>query len=368
MKTDGKFIRFSKLANASVRAGLPPENEKANLRGIALGLGGDDLLKMAKQAKMLPFLAKLLLTLEIEPQVWQPVYDRYAGRNRQVIAELDRVYAALTASGCKKLFVSENFGAMLAADSDPALFASGDVDNYVDAAEYPAVKRVMTSLGYLCEERFAGALFISATFAHPERLPEDFQFGFEVFPLARLTQPCNVRTDDFTDWTKLRTYRDTAILLPPREALLYICLLHISLHSFCRAPAIRLYRDIVNAADGLTDAAWERIAAQAKRDHTERRLYTAAYLSNQIAGTALPVPQKPNIQGLLKLVYDEKNGVLLPEPSRARVMRIEIACNDRSFAAGLKEMLLPDKRWRKSVYGSSGPAGIVRHWKRILSR
>ena len=203
---------------------------------------------------------------------------------------------------------------------------------------------------------------------HPERLPEGFHFGFEVFPLSRLTQPCPVRTDDFTDWTKLRKYRDTAILLPPREALLYICLLHISLHSFCRAPAIRLYRDIVNAADGLTDEEWTRIAAQAKRDRTERRLNTAAYLSNQLAGTSLPIAHTPKIEHLKRLVYDEKNGVLLPEPSRTRVMRIEIACNDGSFAAGLREMLLPDKHWRKSVYGSGGFAGLVRHWKRILSR
>ena len=366
MKTDGKFIRFSKLANASVRAGLPAQGEMETLRGLALELGREDLLDMAKRAKMLPFLAKLLLALRVDPEVWQPIYDRYAERNRQVAAELDRVYAALTAAGCRKLFVSENFGAMLAADSDIALFASGDVDNYVDAEEYPAVKQVMTSLGYRCEERFAGALFISATFAHPERLPEGFHFGFEVFPLSRLTQPCPSRTDDFTDWTKLRTYRDTAILLPPREALLYICLLHISLHSFCRAPAIRLYRDIVNAADGLTDAAWARVAAQAKRDHTERRLYTAAYLSNQIAGTSLPIAQEPKIERLLKLVYDAKNGVLLPEPSRSRVMRIEIACHDRSTAAGLKEMLLPDKNWRKSVYGNGGLRGIARHLKRIF--
>jgi len=366
VKTDGKFIRFSKLANASIRADLPPKSEKEKLRGIALELGGATLLTMAKRAKMLPFLAKLLLSLEIEPEVWQPIYDRYAERNALVIAELDRVYTALTAAGCKKVFVSENFGAMLAADGDTALFASGDVDNYVDGEEYPVVKRVMTSLGYRCEERFAGALFISATFEHPERLPEGFHFGFEVFPLSRLTQPCPVRADDFTDWTKLRSYRDTAILLPPREALLYICLLHISLHSFCRAPAIRLYRDIVNAADGLTDAEWARVAAQAKRDRTERRLYTAAYLSNQIAGTALPIARKPIIKWLLKLVYDEKNCVLLPEPSRLRVMRIEIAAHDRSIAAGLKEMLLPDKAWRKSVYGSSGLRGIVRHLKRIF--
>lgn len=365
MKTDGKFIRFSTLANASVREDLA-QDEKQELTRIALELGGKTLLEMAKQAKMLPFLAKLMLGLGIDPQIWQPVYDRYAERNCQIVAELDRVYVALTDAGCKKLFVSENFGAMLAADSDIALFASGDVDNYVDAAEYPAVKQVLTGLGYRCEERFAGTLFISATFEHAERLPEGFDFGFEVFPLSRLTQPCAVRTDDFTDWTKLRAYRDTAILLPPREALLYICLLHISLHSFCRAPAIRLYRDIVNAAEGLTEAEWARIAVQAKKDQTERRLYTAAYLSNRITGTALPVPRGTEIERLLRLVFDEENGVLLPEPSRARVMRIEINCHDRSCAAGLKAMLLPDKSWRKRVYGSGGLRGIVRHWKRIF--
>lgn len=365
MKTDSNFIRFSTLANASVRADLAPE-ETQKLKDVARELGGQTLLEMATQVKMLPFLAKLMLALDVEPSTWQPIYDRYAERNQIVIAELDRVYAALRAAGCKKLFVSENFGAMLAADGEIGLFASGDVDNYVDAEEYPAVKQALTSLGYRCEERFAGKLFISATFTHSERLPDGFAFGFEVFPLSRLTQPCSVCTDDFTDWTQLRAYRDTAILLPPRDALLYICLLHISLHSFCRAPAIRLYRDIVNASEGLTHAEWSRIAAQAKRDRTERRLYTAAYLSNRIAGTALPIARKPKIKRLLKLVFDEENGVLLPEPSRGRVMRIEAACHDRSAVAGGKDMLLPDRAWRKSVYGSSGLRGIVRHLKRIF--
>lgn len=363
---DGKFIRFSTLANASVRAALPAPDERQALRSVAQSLGGETLLAMAKQAKMLPFLAKLLLALDFEPENWQPVYDRYAERNRQVVAELDHVYAALTAAGCRKIFVSENFGAMLAADGDLALFASGDVDNYVEAEEYPVVRKILTSLGYRCEERFAGSLFISANFEHPERLPEGFHFGFEVFPLSRLTQPCMIRTDDFTDWTQLRRYRDTAILLPPREALLYICLLHISLHSFCRAPAIRLYRDIVNAAEGLTDAEWARVAAQAKRDRTERRLYTAADLSNRIAKTALPIAQTTDVRRLLKLTFDEEHGVLLPEPSRARVMRIEIACHDGSLAAGCKELLLPDRDWRVSVYGSDGLRGLARHLKRIL--
>ena len=366
MKTDEKFIQFSTLANASIRADMPEESEKTRLRMIARGLDGKSLLSMAKQAKMLPFLARLMLALDVETDTWQPVYERYAMRNRQVIAELSRVYSELTASGCSKLFVSENFGAMLAADSDIALFASGDVDNYVAAEEYPEVKRIMTSRGYHCEERYAGGLFISATFEHAERLPKGFAFGFEVFPLSRLTQPCIVCADDFTDWTQLRTYRDTAILLPPRDALMYICLLHISLHSFCRAPAIRLYRDIVNAADGLTEAEWKRVAAQAKADGTERRLYTAAVISNRIAKTTLPIALSPDCRKLLQLVFDAEHGILLPEPSRMRVMQIEIACHDYSAAAGLKQMLLPDKEWRRQVYGSNGVRGVLRHMKRIL--
>lgn len=366
MKTDRDFLSFSMLANASVRSMEPEDNEKEKLRQIACALGGEKLKSMSVKAKMLPFLAKLLLCLDIDKPYWQTVYDRYADRNRKVLQQLHSVYEQLHAAGCKKVFVSENFGAMLASGSDIALFASGDIDNYADAAEYPLIKQTLLSCGYTCEERFAGNLFVSATFENPGVLPEGFAVGFEVFPLSRLTQPCTVCADDFVDWDRLRTYQDTQITLLPADALLYICLLHISLHSFCRAPAIRLYRDIVNSAEGITDKDWQRIISWAKRDRTERRAYTAAMIANEIAKTQLPISEYGNCKRLLSLTFDRKNGVLLPEPNRLRVMQIELACHDKGTLFGLKEMLFPEKQWMQSVYGSAGLSGTVKHIRRIL--
>lgn len=366
MKTDRDFLSFSMLANASVRSMEPEDNEKEKLRQIACALGGEKLKSMSVKAKMLPFLAKLLLCLDIDKPYWQTVYDRYADRNRKVLQQLHSVYEQLHAAGCKKVFVSENFGAMLASGSDIALFASGDIDNYADAAEYPLIKQTLLSCGYTCEERFAGNLFVSATFENPGVLPEGFAVGFEVFPLSRLTQPCTVCADDFVDWDRLRTYQDTQITLPPADALLYICLLHISLHSFCRAPAIRLYRDIVNSAEGITDKDWQRIVSWAKRDRTERRAYTAAAVSNEIAGTKLCVPTEPDCNRLLGLTFDRQHKILRPEPSKLRVMKIEAACNDGSLTAGFRDMIFPAKEWMDAVYGGHNRRSRIRHIRRIL--
>jgi len=148
---------------------------------------------------------------------------------------------------------------------------------------------------------------------------------------------------------------------------MYICLLHISLHSFSRAPDIRLYTDLVNMSNTSVD--YEEIAAWCHRDRTCTRASVAATLANQLMGTAIPAgvteltKRKNRVEAL---VYDSKNNDLIYEPHGLKVLRIETLCNDISDMAGLWEILFPPKDFLQKVYGSSGIAAHLKHFKRVL--
>ena len=331
--------------------------------------GREAMHQMAKKKKILPFAANAFCACDLDKDFWEPVLEQYRQRNKAVLQCLDRAYAELARQGVTKMFVTENFGALLSSGNDIGLFASGDVDNHADPAEKEKIYRAFEALGYTRKERFSGGHQIAAEFFPPETegLPEKFYISVDFYPLARLKLPCFIRSDDFVDWDKLFCYKDTAVKLPPADALMYICMLHISLHSFSRAPDIRLYIDLLNMF--RTEVDYDKLAQWCKRDKTCTRAAAAARLSNGLMGTQIPecITEISQRAGkVLSLVYDGEKKDLRYEPRGLKFLRIEIRCNDRSALAGVKEILFPDREWMKKVYGSSGFAAHMKHIIKVL--
>lgn len=354
---------FSKLCNLSIQNNFS-DSEFVLLYNM---LGDDRAVSMATKAKMLPFIAKACLKSNISTNIWKPIYKKFSNRNNKVIEALDIAFTAFKKYGIKKAFLSENFGALLSSNSDFAVFASGDVDCYVDPSEYEKVSMAFAELGFLRKERYSKNLLISSEFSHDKILPENFSIGIDLFPLSRLSMPCFIQTDNFVDWNKMRRYGTTAIVLPPIEALMYICLLHISLHSFCRAPAVRLYRDIVNCAIGMQNNDWQSILKWAERDRVRSRISMAAYISSIIGKVKIP----PEIIALLNkqifdLVFDSDDGILRDEPDRINVLKIEALCNDNSIIDGIREIVFPDSAWMTEVYGENNIITEIKHIFDIL--
>lgn len=365
-----EFIQFSTLLNLSIRDVEFNDQDTKRICEINQEIGQSRMMELACKVKMLPFVAKTMTEMQIDTNTWQPILLRYRERNRAVIEELARVYEQFASEGVQKVFVSENFGAMLAAGGDIGLFASGDADNYADIEEREKLCATFESRGYKHKDRYVGNLLISTEFTHERRLPKGFSLGIDYYPLSRLTLPCFIDADQFVDWSNVRRYEATTIQLPPADALMYICLLHISLHSFCRAPAIRLYRDIVNASCVITGRDWENIAAWAKRDKTCRRIATAGRISHEIAGTDIPqiiteLAGESN-KHLFSIAFDKQNCVLRPEPSRLEVLRIETSCSDQGLVHGVGGILFPDKQWMRTVYGSCGVSAHLKQLRKVL--
>ena len=243
------------------------------------------------------------------------------------------------------------------------------MDNHADPSEKEKIYRAFERLGYTRKERFSGRHQIAAEFFPPqtEGLPEKFYISVDFYPLARLKLPCFIRSNEFVDWEKIFCYEKTAIKLPPADALAYICMQHISLHSFSRAPDIRLYMDLLNMS--CVEVDYDRLAAWCKRDHTCTRAASAAQLSNMLVQTRIPetiVNLSDKRRHILRLVYDERRGELRREPGRLKVLYIEGRCHDRGIFAGIGSILFPGKEWLRKVYGGSGVLAHLKHFCKIL--
>lgn len=332
--------------------------------------GKDAFFNEAKKKKVLPFVAKTLVELNLDVDFWGEILDSYRKRNKTILSALDEVYFELKKQGVKKMFVSENFGSLLSVGGDIGLFASGDVDNYADPIEKEKIYCAFENLGYSRTERFSGKHQIAAEFFPPKDkkgLPDGFYVSVDFYPLARLKLPCFVKADDFVDWDKVNVFKDTAIALPPPTALMYICLLHISLHSFSRAPDIRLYVDLLNMAQTPVD--YDKIEEWCRRDHTCTRVSTAADICNIVLRTDLPktiisLPKRK--ERIKKIVLNTEVNDLNYEPNRLEVLKIEVFCDDFSDLHGILSILHPDIEWMIKTYGGSGVIDYIKHFIKVL--
>lgn len=362
--------RYELFFTASVKDQLTQEQVSRYVKPLYEEEGFQNVYETTKKKKMLPYVASMLVRAGVDEVNWQPVMMSYRKRNYAVIDELNVLYDAMWKAGVRKMFVSENFGALLNSGRDIGLFASGDMDNCADYSEKEKIDSVFESLGYRCEDRYSGKTICTSSYYNQKCLPDNFYIGLCWEPLSRLKLPCFINMDDFVNWENLRTYKDTAIRLPSVEALLYICLMHITLHTFHRAPAIRLYADILNSCYN-NDVNWEIVYGWARRDQTVTRMMTSAILANKLAEVPIPdfvkaYEEDKRVRRLIRYVYNPEVCCLNPEPGKNGVYKIEIGCNDRSDIAGLTEMLYPGKEWLKRHYGHGIMVSTLLHLKNII--
>ena len=147
---------------------------------------------------------------------------------------------------------------------------------------------------------------------------------------------------------------------------MYVCLLHIAVHGFSKAPDIRLYYDIANAACSEPD--WQLIAQWAQRDGNCVKLSTAAYLSHRLLGVQIPsyifsLGNEKQRKRLLAVVYDEKTNSLKDFPGRKARILIDVYSHEQGAVKGALAILFPAYRWIKGRYGM----GILGYFKHLLS-
>ena len=363
-------IQYEKFFTMSVKDTLTEQQVALYVKPLYAAEGFHKVYETTKKKKMLPYVASMLSKANIDKLNWESVLENYQKRNAIVRQQLSNVYAVMAEVGVKKMFISENYGALLSSGRDIGLFASGDCDSCADISEKSKIDKVFEKLGYTREDRYSGKMLCTSSYYNSKLLPDDFYFGICWEPLSRLKLPCFINMDDFVDWDNLRILDGYAIKMPSAEALLYICLMHITLHSFHRAPAIRMYADILNSCY-RGDVDWNKVYEWAKRDHTVTRMMISAILANKLTDLTIPAFVKAyendkRVKRVLSYAYNTENGCLNSEPGRIGVYNIEISCNDRNPIKGLFEMLYPGSQWLRAHYGHNTFFSILLHIKNLL--
>lgn len=363
------LYQYPAITNAAFRIAALTDKIRTAVTNEYLDSTKEAVYAYAGERKILPFVANLMCKLGLDWDFWSETAACYRERNTKVIHALDQVFLALGKNGVTACFVSQNFGALLASGTDISMFASGDVDLCGRYSERGLVERTFLELGFTRIDRYCGKRLISSEFQNDSLLPEGFHIGVEYDTLSRMKLPEPIKAENFVEYEKLWRYADTSILLPPIDALTYICLVHISLHSFSRAPDIRLYIDVENCLKASPDI--HKVLSYAEKDRTLVRVVTALQLTKKLFNMDLPsfefevddhIVKRAN--RLQRLVFHEGRSELIYEPSRIQTMRIELAYYDDG--KGLKYMMLPDSAWKDEVYGGHGFLQGIRHCFRVI--
>lgn len=343
------------IARLSMKAGSFTDCEKIAFNEGYLIEGKDNLYFYAKKEKILPFVALRCMDLSLNISFWEEKFLVYEKRNLEIIVILDRIFSKFLSENINKVFVYENFGALLISSTSIGCFASGDVDLYADYSLKSDITRVLKTEGFLPQKGNSSTETVKTEYLHKELFNTGFGINLMWKPMSRLKLPFPLNIKNSVQWDKLVTYKDSNILLPGIDALMYLCLLHISIHGFHRSPDIRLYTDTYRVA--LKKPDWDKISEFAKKDKTEVRTATAAILTSKLLG--MPLPEEwiakytvkfKQINRLLKRVYDSENNYLYDEPKGFQVLLIEILSSDSNGAKALIDILFPSSKWIIEYY------------------
>lgn len=347
--------------------------EKNSILDFANHVGKEKIYEYVKKRKVIPFVANLMMNLRIDEDFWQNHYNYYKNRNTYFLEILTKVFDSLARHGVKKIFVYENFGALLASGQDVSLFASGDIDMYADNSERINIGKAFEECGFVQKKQPPSSGFLSSVYFN-DSLRYPFCLSVMWQPLLRNKLPFEMDINNSVNWACLTLYKDTNIALPPKDALMYLCALHISVHSYSRSPDIRLYIDLNNAAALNPD--YYKIMDYAKTDMNVIRVVTALLICKRLTECAipewifdLPEKQKRKVRKLLELVYDEKNNLLRYEPSGIKLFVIEFLSDNNNLITGLLSMIFPKRKWIKSYYlENSGNlfAGYIKHIRNLV--
>lgn len=329
-----------------------------------------ELLRIAEKKKILPVVGKFLCALNLDNGEWKKYYLYFKERNVKVIEQVNEVFVQLHSRMIDHIAVYENFGALLYADTDIALYSSGDVDLFADISYKSQIVNAMEELGYMVTKDSAHERSIMTEFLKEGELVR-INIGWIV--LRRYSLPISVDTNQVVNWNQLVSYKDTEIRILSKEALLYLCLIRIAVHGYSRSPDVRLYIDIYNVS--CLEPDWDIAMQWAKNDGVITKLSTAAYIANRLNGVDVPEKIKKLVKSdqyakkILEIVYDEMNRTLKYDPSGINLLRMEAASDRRSLLGEILVMLFPPRKWLKEFYLADGEKEIKmykNYYKRLL--
>lgn len=330
----------------------------------------DALILVATKKKVLPVIGKLMIKLNIDKVFWEEQYNYFKNRNLEVTNLVAEVFKEFKKNGIEHICVFENYGAMLASNTDIALYSSGDIDLYGGLEQKEKIITVIESFGYKLTQDESNERNIISEFLKDNGI---IRINVAWKPLRRSLLPVKACTEKYIKWDEMVYYKDTYIRIPNREILLYLCFLRIAIHGYSRSPDIRLYIDTFNVA--YNNPNWEQVIEWAKCDGVITKFVTVAAIAHDLIKLDVPevvleLSKKDKFsQKILALTYDFTRHTLQYDPSGINLLKVEAASDNRRTITEIIKLLFPPKEWIKEYYENKGEnifKAYCRYYKRLF--
>ena len=323
---------------------------------------------------MMPFIAKMLLDAGIDSTYWNDVLKEYRLRNSNAKAELIAILECLGQNGICA-YPIENFASLLLTGADLAMFASGDIDIYVQSREYERVNIIMQGLGYFAESRseICGDFY---------RKP-GVEIGFNMMWTWQARENCPMETKleqnnlgvnaEIADWVIDGIEVGLGIMGDGEwgigaDELMYMCLVHSSVHYYAAKPGLRLYYDICLL--GKQNINWNQVYRYAEADGYLNRVAASAYFACERVHAVVPEEFYSSIIGTdrrAKRLVDFINkkweaNTLYADFTIIHKIFIESFSNDECVVKTIYKMLFPNRLWiNRKYHGDSYLKNWLKH-------
>lgn len=336
-------------------------------------LGRKKILELAVKEKIIPFVAYTISKTNVEKSFWQKKYNYFRDRNIKMLKLLDAIFKEMKNKNIP-IFLYENFGSLLLSGEDIGLFCSGDVDLCSSLEYKEEIIKVLSSFGYFLRIRKYENLNVWTEFCNKAGT-NDIWINVMWVPITEKVLAVAPEIDSQFFFNNIAPIKNLNINVPSRTNLLFLCLLHTSVHKYTCSPGMKLNVDI----DRLVISgkiSWEKIVALAIKYNVKRRIAISLMLASDFLST--PVPQKTIIElggseYNAKKAYNYLVGHTFlanksDEINRFRSFYLAVLLHDKGLLIGFLRILFPERKWLSKIYSAPNENNILKEYLLRIKR
>lgn len=336
-------------------------------------LGRKAIMNLAIKEKIVPFVAYTMSKTNIEKSFWQKKYNYFRDRNLKIVKLLDVIFKEMK-NGNIPIFLYENFGSLLLSGEDIGLFCSGDVDLCSSLEYKEEIIKVLSSFGYFLRIRKYENLNVWTEFCNVAGI-NDVWINVMWVPITEKVLAVAPEIDSKFFFNDIAPIKNLNINIPSRTNLLFLCLLHTSVHKYTCSPGMKLNVDI----DRLVISgkiSWKKIVALAIKYNVKRRIAISLMLVSDFLGTLVPQKTIVELGGNeynTKKAYNYLVGHSFlanksDEINRFRSFYLAALLHDRGLLIGFLRILFPERKWLSKIYCTPNENNILKEYLLRIKR